>query len=589
MTCTLKPNHKIIKDYYNAIAALKSLAQQHEGAVAPHFANVLRYCVNQYSSLALVEQYSLKRDGRKPLRADGALVDKQTNVLLYGLWEAKDSQDNLEKEVQKKFKEGYPSDNILFQSPDKLIIYQHGELAFEAVISDSPQHLIAGLACFLNYKPPVYEQWEHAVVAFKDKVGELGAALVQIILKELKSNPVFIQTFETFSQLCKTAINPNLAQAAVIEMLVQHLLTERLFRTIFNNPDFVDKNVIAKEIEKVIHALTSKSFSRHEFLKSLDRFYVAIEETSKTLHSYSRKQDFLNAVYENFFQGFAVKVADTHGIVYTPQPIVDFMVNSVQEILKREFKTDLSQPNVHILDPFTGTGNFILRVMQEISPLRLEQKYRDELHCNEVMLLPYYIASMNIEHAYYERTGKYAPFPGICLVDTFELAEPRQQGLEFFVPENTERVKRQKQAPIFVIIGNPPYNVGQQNENDNNKNRKYTTLDNLVTDNYAKDSKATNKNSLSDAYIKAFAWATERLKEKESGIVAFVTNNGFLNGIAADGMRNRLEKEFDKIYVLDLGGNVRQNPKLSGTTHNVFGIQVGVAVTILVKLKRTRL
>lgn len=588
MSLSLKPNHKVITEYYREMQKARETKQLHEGAVAPHFANLLRYCLGQSPQLTLVEQYSIKRDGRKPLRADGALVDKQTNVLLYGIWEAKDSKDKLEKEVKSKFKDGYPADNILFQSPDQVILYQHGNEAFNAPITENPEHLITSLELFLSYKPPVYEQWEEAIGAFKEKVGELGQALVLIILGELKTNKAFKTAFEDFSLLCQAAINPNLAQSAVIEMLVQHLLTERLFRTIFNNPEFINKNVIAKEIEKVINALTSHAFSRHEFLKSLDRFYVAIEETASTIHAYSRKQDFLNAVYENFFQGFAVKVADTYGIVYTPQPIVDFMVNSVQEILKQEFNQDLSNENVHVLDPFTGTGNFILRVMQEIGANtndlnvkeKFKHKYENELHCNEIMLLPYYIASMNIEHAYYEYMKKYSPFSGICLVDTFELAEPKQGGFNFFVPENTERVNAQKAAPIFVIIGNPPYNVGQQNENDNNKNRKYPHLDGVIEQNYAKTSKATNKNSLSDAYVKAFAWATERLQGQDKGIVAFVTNNGFLEGLAADGMRAHLESVFDKIYVFDLGGNSRKTDDDLG---NVFGIRVGVSINILVK------
>ncbi|EIJ42368.1 putative helicase [Beggiatoa alba B18LD] len=585
MPLNLKPSSKAIKDYYAQIKDLLDANQQNEGAVAPKFSALIQHCLSQYPQLDLVEQYSIKRDGRKPLRADGALVDKQTKVLLYGIWEAKDSKDKLKKEVEKKFKEGYPKDNILFQSPDYVILYQYGNLVFEES-AENPAHLITALELFLSYKPPVYEQWEEAIEAFKEKVGELGKALVNIINEELKKNKGFINAFEDFSQLCQASINPNLSQNAVIEMLVQHLLTERLFRTIFDNPDFASKNIIAQEIEKVIQALTAKSFSRKEFLKSLDRFYIAIEETASTIHAYSRKQDFLNAVYENFFQGFAVKVADTHGIVYTPQPIVDFMVNSVQEILKREFDKNLSSPDVHILDPFTGTGNFILRVMQEINPLSLEEKYKESLYCNEIMLLPYYVASMNIEHAFYEKTKKYEPFEGICLVDTFEMLEGRQHGFGFDIPKNIARVKKQKDSPIFVILGNPPYNAWQQNENDNNKNRKYPHLDNIITDTYAKNSKATNKISLSDAYIKAFAWATERLEGRESGVIAFVTNNGFLEGIATDGMRKHLSLNFSKIYHIDLKGNARTTgERRRQEGGNVFNdlIRVSVGITFLIK------
>ena len=303
-------------------------------------------------------------------------------------------------------------------------------------------------------------------------------------------------------------------------MLIQHLLTERIFRKVFDNPDFINKNIIAREIEQVILALTSRSFSRQEFLKKLDYFYHAIEKTAASIDDYAEKQTFLNAVYEQFFQGFAIKTADTHGIVYTPQPLVNFMVRSVDELLKREFNSSLSAQDVHVLDPFVGTGNFIVRILREISPETIQHKYSSELHCNEIMLLPYYIASMNIEHAYYSLTKNYQPFEGICLVDTFELAEIEQQSFGFHIQENIERVKRQKAAPIFVIIGNPPYNAGQANENDNNKNRKYEKVDKWVADTYSANSKATNKNALSDPYVKAFAWATERLRQQSQGIIA---------------------------------------------------------------------
>ena len=367
-------------------------------------------------------------------------------------------------------------------------------------------------------------------------------------------------------------------------MLIQHLLTERIFQTVFKNPDFIHRNAIAIEIERVIDSLTSQSFSRRDFLRSLDRFYVAIERAAETIIDFRQKQHFLNTVYEQFFQGFSVNVADTHGIVYTPQPIVDFMVRSVEQLLKIEFSRSLSEPGVHIIDPFVGTGNFVARTMREFPKTTLEQKYRYEIHCNEVMLLPYYIASMNIEHEYYEATGRYRQFEGICLVDTFELAEDRQ--LTMFSAENAARVEHQRETPMFVIVGNPPYNAGQVNENDNNKNRKYDKMDRRVSETYAKASKATLKRYLQDPYTKAIRWATDRIGDE--GIVALVTNNAFLDSIAFDGMRKYLALEFDTIYILDLGGNVRKNPKISGTTHNVFGVQVGVSINLLVKKRANR-
>ena len=292
---------------------------------------------------------------------------------------------------------------------------------------------------------------------------------------------------------------------------------------------------------------------------------------------FTQKQHFLNTFYEKFFQGFSEDVADTHGIVYTPQPIVDFMVKSVEHILKTEFDRSLSDNGVHIIDPFVGTGNFIVRLMQDIQGTALETKYRHELHCNEVMLLPYYIASLNIEQEYFRRTGTYLPFEGIVLADTFELLEQEQP--EFFTPENTARVKKQKAVDMFVVIGNPPYNTQQVNENDNNKNRKYPLMDKRVAETYVQDSKATLRNKLYDPYVKAIRWASDRIGEE--GVVAFVTNNGFIDGVAFDGMRKHLAEDFDTIYVLDLGGNARKGLKVADA--NVFGIRVGVSINLFVK------
>lgn len=572
----LKPNHKAVKEYYEAVSNLSELGVEHEGAVSPSFAALLRHCARQFD-WTLVEQYSLKRNGY-PIRVDGAIVDAFN--LVHGYWEAKDTSDDLEKEIKKKFASGYPKDNILFQAPKRAIIWQSEREIFNENISQ-PEKLIEGLKIFFEYQPPAYEQWDKAVEEFKVKVPDFANGLLKLIEKERQTNQTFIEAFDNFTNICRQIINPNISTQAVEEMLIQHVLTERVFRKVFNNPDFIERNAVASEIEKVILALTSQSFSRHDFLKSLDRFYVAIETTAATIDDFSQKQGFLNTVYEQFFQGFSVKVADIYGIVYTPQPIVNFMVKSVEDILRREFGRSLSDESVHILDPFVGTGSFIARIMREIQRSRLHDKYAKELHCNEVMLLPYYIASMNIEHEYYEQVGKYELFEGICLVDTFELTEGKQ--LSYFIAENTARVKRQQSSPIFVIIGNPPYNARQVNENDNNKNRKYLVIDERIAKTYAKDSRATNKNPLSDVYVKAIRWASDRIKKNGEGIVAFITNDSFIDNIAFDGMRKHLAQDFDKVYLLDLGGNVRKNPKLSGTTHNVFGIQVGVSINLFVK------
>ena len=259
------------------------------------------------------------------------------------------------------------------------------------------------------------------------------------------------------------------------------------------------------------------------------------------------------------------------------------MVKSVEHILATEFNRSLSDSGVNIIDPFVGTGNFIVRIMREIRKTDLEEKYATELHCNEVMLLPYYIASMNIEHQHYELVNKYLPFTGICLVDTFDLLENQQ--LSFLDPENAQRVKEQKNAPMFVVIGNPPYNMGQVNENDNNRNRKYKSMDERVRETYTADSKARLRNKLYDPYVKAIRWASDRIGDE--GIVAFVTNNSFLSDVAFDGMRKHLAGDFDALYILDLGGNARKGLKVSDA--NVFSIRVGVSINFLVKSKQSQL
>ena len=575
-TLNLKPTHKPVKAYYESLRQFDRLGVTHETAVRSAFQSLLESCGKQFG-WTLVPEHSMSLNRNKRIVVDGALIDDFR--LTHGYWEAKDIHDDLPTEVQRKFEAGYPTDNILFQTPQRAILYQDDRRVLDADLTD-PKQLIETLQTFFAHRPQEIAEWEGAVAQFKDIVPDIGNGLAQLIQKERETNSRFTSTFADFLEKCRLSINPNLSEAAVEEMLIQHLLTERIFRTVFSNPDFTNRNVIAREIESVINALTSQSFSRDDFLQSLDRFYGVIERTAATINDFSQKQHFLNTVYEQFFQGFSVKVADTHGIVYTPQPIVDFMVKSVEHILQTEFDRSISDGGVHIIDPFVGTGNFIVRIMREINKTALEYKYMSNLHCNEVMLLPYYIASMNIEHEFYEGTGRYLPFEGICLVDTFELAEAQQMAL--FTEQNAERVERQKETPMFVIVGNPPYNVGQVNENDNNKNRKYETMDLRVRETYSQDSKATLKNKLYDPYVKAIRWASDRISDE--GVVAFVTNNGFLDGVAFDGMRKHLAEDFDAIYILDLSGNARKGLKVSDA--NVFGIRVGVSINLFVKTNR---
>ena len=575
----IKPTHKPIKTYYAELEKYAQHGAENEGTVRAAFQNLLQHYCHQ-SNLTLLCEKSHYTPEKRRITPDGEVVD--TFGLPHGYWEAKDTHDDLYTEADKKFAAGYPSKNIVVQSPTHALLYQHGRLQLDLDISE-PRNLIQVLKGFFAYQEENISAWHTAVAEFRDTVPELGDKLAALIQTERQNNPHFQEAFTSFHRQCQASINPHLSIAAVEEMLIQHLLTERIFATVFRNRDFTRRNIIAREIEKVIDVLTEHALNRDQFLRILDPFYVAIEQTAATITDFSQKQGFLNTIYEQFFQGFSVKVADTHGIVYTPQPIVDFMVKSVEHILQTEFNRSMSDSGVHIIDPFVGTGNFIVRIMQELDPISLERKYTadpPELQCNEVMLLPYYIASLNIEHEFYTATNRYVSYEGLCLVDTFELAEDREQ-LQLFTPDNTARAEKQKETPMFVVIGNPPYNVGQLNENDNNKNREHKAMDKSIKDTYAKDSKATLRSQLYDPYIKAIRWALDRIDEE--GVVAFITNSSFIEGLAFDGMRKHLAADCEAIYILDLGGNARKGLKVSDA--NVFGIRVGVSINLFVKKK----
>ena len=580
----IKPTHKPIKTYYAELKQFTKLGAQHEGAVRVAFQNLLQHYATLRGLTLICEKTRTTPNGNH-IRIDGEIVTDFG--LIFGLWEAKDLLDDLPAEAQQKFATGYPAKNIIFQTPHRAILYQNGALVLDLDITE-PRDLIQLLEAFFAYTEENLAEWDAAVETFQDTIPQLGAKLEALIQTERQNTPEFREAFAHFHQQCRDAINPNLAEAEVERMLAQHLLTERIFRTVFDNPDFTRRNVIASEIEKVIDVLTREALNRSQFFSELKPFYDAIEKTASTLSDFSQKQEFLNTLYQRFFQDFSVKDADRHGVVYTPQPIVDFMVNSVQHLLKTHFGKSLADTGVHIIDPFVGTGNFIVRLMQDIPGIALDKKYKGELHCNEVMLLPYYIATMNIEHAYFEKMGRYEPFKHICFVDTFDtfglMDAPNQTGeFAYFTPENTMRVQEQKDTPMFVVIGNPPYNAGQQNENDNNQNRQHEAVDNRVRATYAAASTAQLNNKLYDPYVKSLRWASDKIRE--AGIIALITNNNFIDAKQFDGLRQCLAEEFDMLYMLDLGGNIRKGQP---GTANVFGITIGVSINFFVKTGQPR-
>ena len=584
--------HKAISEYYRTLDELQTQQDvTHEGGLRRAFSELLSSTAKKYNWV-LVEESSFRvKRGGQSVRPDGTLRDQWQ--LPRGHWEAKDGDDDLGAEIRHKRARGYPFTNILFEDTQEVVLYQDESYVKRTSVRDK-----AGLAdlltTFYSHKSAAFTDFDEAVERFQNEVPSIASGLKERIDEAHRENHEFQKVFAEFEELCRKALNPNISRAAIDEMLIQHLLTERIIRKVFDHEDFTRRNAIAMEVEKVIDSLTSEYFDKGKFFGALDQFYIAIERTADRLANFQEKQHFINTVYERFFQGYSVRVADTHGIVYTPQEIVDFMCAAVEQVLRDEFGQQLGDEGVVVIDPCTGTGNFVthlLRRAHAANPRAFERFYEEQLFANEVMLMPYYIASLNIEHEYRDLTGRYKPFDGLCFVDTLDLAkqivdtaEGKMETLTLrgeFSQKNAERVERQQQAKITVILGNPPYNAGQQNENDNNKNRKYKQIDRRVKDTYKKDSKAQLQRKLNDPYVSFFRWATDRL-ERRDGIVCFVSNNSFVDGISFDGMRQHLLQDFTRIYHLDLHGNVRQNPSLSGTSHNVFGIQVGVGITIAV-------
>lgn len=396
--------------------------------------------------------------------------------------------------------------------------------------------------------------------------------------------------FEEFMDGLHTNINPYITQEEAIEMLAQHIITRPVFEALFENYSFIGNNSVSIAMQKILDILDENAIDKEN--ETLEKFYADVRQRCEGIDNAEGKQKVIIELYDKFFKTALPKVVEKLGIVYTPVEVVDFIVNSVADVLKKEFNRDISDKNVHILDPFTGTGTFITRLLQSgrIKKEDLKRKYEEELHANEIVLLAYYIASINIENTYHDligaKEGEYQNFEGICLTDTFQLNENdgKIKCSEFF-PRNVKRVQKQKETPITVIVGNPPYSVGQKSANDNAQNQKYEKLDGRVAETYVANTNATNKNSLYDSYIKAFRWASDRL-DKTGGIIGFVSNGSWIDGNAMDGFRHCLETEFSSIYVFNLRGNARtsgeQRRKEKG---NVFGegTRTPVSITILVK------
>lgn len=432
-----------------------------------------------------------------------------------------------------------------------------------------------------------WEQWA-------DDIAKIAQKHINRIQAAIKENEDYKTGFDMYMEGLHKNINPNITEQAAIEMLAQHFIAKPVFDALFENYSFVESNPVSKSMKNLLDLMQDDAFDKEQ-QDVMERFYKSVKERCEGIDNAAGKQKVIVELYDKFFKKALAKTVEKLGIVYTPVEVVDFINRSVADVLKKEFNRSISDENIHIIDPFTGTGTFITRLLQSglIKPQDIERKYKHELHANEIVLLAYYIASINIENAFHDvakqEKGSYTPFDGICLTDTFQMYEDKDNDVERLkfadvFPQNSQRVIAQSKVPMRVIIGNPPYSVGQTSANDDAQNESYPKLEKRIAETYGK-SEATSIKGLYDSYVKAFRYAGDILDDM-GGVIAFVTNAGWLGGNGMDGLRKCFEKEFSSIYVYNLRGNARTSGELrKKEKDNVFGqgTRTPVAILILVK------
>ncbi|THV40694.1 damage-inducible protein [Glycomyces buryatensis] len=394
------------------------------------------------------------------------------------------------------------------------------------------------------------------------------------------------KAFDAFLAELRSNLNPGVSEDDAIDMLSQHIITKPVFDALFADYAFASHNPVSKAMDAMLAALEDQSLEAET--AKLEEFYKRVRVRAEGIDNHVARQTIIKDLYEQFFEKALPKTSNRLGIVYTPTEVVDFIIRAVDQALGKYFNASLSDEGVHVIDPFTGTGTFITRLLQSglIKPEDLLRKYASELHANEIVLLAYYIAAVNIEAVFHDLAGgEYKPFEGIVLTDTFQLYEGEAEQLFGVLEGNSERAERQKATDIRVVIGNPPYSVGQGSQNDDNQNLKYEHLDARIKATYVAMSNATNKNKLYDSYIRAFRWASDRIRDK-GGVICYVSNGGYIDNSTFDGFRKSLVNEFDAIYCYNLRGNLRAaGEQRRKEKENIFGdgARTTIAVIILIK------
>jgi predicted helicase len=579
-----------INQYLKDLAKLRQVSgTNRESVVREAFKDLLKNW-GRSVDLTFVPEYQLETKTKERRYVDGALL--HTLRVPFGYWEAKDEKDDIDAEIDAKFRRGYPKTNIIFEDSTKAVLIQDGEEVMRSDVDDVA-HLEKLLKLFFGYERPEIEAFRNAVEQFKSDLPAVLEALRAMIDKSYKTEPGFRKAATSFLEHAHEAINPSLVDADVREMLIQHILTGEVFAAVFPGTSYHEDNSVARELHK-LEATFFVGNTRHQTLKGLAPYYGAIRKAATEIASHHEKQAFLKVIYENFYKVYNPKAADRLGVIYTPNEIVRFMIQSADWLCDKHFGRSLIDKDVDILDPATGTGTFITELIEHFSgqPAKLQRKYRYELHANEVAILPYYVANLNIEATYAAIAGTYEEFPGLCFVDTLDntsaLRKHRGHMDDMFgtvTDDNIKRIRQQNSRRISVIIGNPPYNANQLNENENNKNREYPEIDKRIKESYIAESTA-QKTKLYDMYARFLRWASDRVDE--NGIVSFVSNNSFIDSRTFDGFRKCVAEEFNEVWIIDLKGNARTSgERRRQEGGNVFDdqIRVGVAVYFLVRKK----
>ena len=583
-------SQQLITRYLNELSDLRRVSGEvRESVVREAFKTLLKER-GRLKSLIFVPEYRIDTAAKERRYVDGALLYELR--VPFGYWESKDEKDDLEAEIELKFRRGYPQDNIIFEDSHQAVLIQNRVEVMRCGVTDTTK-LAKFMDLFFGYERQEIYDFRKAVDQFKVDLPDVLDALREMIGTAEKKNTAFGKASAKFLKHAQETINPSVTSADVREMLIQHILTEEIFSHVFDSADFHRQNNVAGELYKLEATFFTGTVKRNT-LDSLRPYYAAIRSAAALVSSHHEKQSFLKVIYENFYRVYNPKAADRLGVVYTPNEIVRFMIEGADWLCNQHFGKGLIDKNVEILDPATGTGTFICELIEHFrgQPKKLAHKYTEELHANEVGILPYYVANLNIEATYAAITGGYEEFQNLCFVDTLDntaalgiRAGHQHDMFGAMSDENVLRIKKQNSRKISVVIGNPPYNANQMSENDNNKNRSYASIDRSIKSTYIAKSTA-QKTKVYDMYARFFRWATDRLHD--DGVLAFVTNRSFIESRTFDGFRKSVAGEFSKVLVVDLGGDVRSNPRISGTKHNVFGIQTGVAISFLVKDSKSK-